>query len=51
MFILLVAFLASVGCGSSADDNIGQGLFVDGPGGYLPEGGYPIIDTNKMCVQ
>ena len=47
VFLLLVAFLASVGCGSGAGDNIGQGLFVDGPGGYLPDGGYLNSDTNS----
>jgi len=38
--MLLVVFLAPVGYGSAAEDNIGQGLSIDGPGGYLPDSGY-----------
>ncbi len=56
VFMLLAASFASVGCGSGADDNIGQGLCVDGPGGYLPDlpGGNALnsntpFDNSKMA--
>lgn len=50
IFMLLVAFLATVGYVSAADDFIGEGLFIDGPGGYLPAGDYPAGDTNTNAA-
>jgi hypothetical protein len=35
MLLITVSALASVGSGQ--DDGIGEGLFIDGPGGYLPD--------------
>lgn len=33
---LLVTVSALASIGSCQDDGIGEGLFIDGPGGYLP---------------
>ncbi len=35
LVLITVFALASTGC--SQDDDIGEGLFIDGPGGYLPD--------------
>ncbi len=45
IFMLLAASFASVGCGNDAGDNIGQGIFIDGPGGYLPDRNAPNSNT------
>jgi hypothetical protein len=37
VFALVVALLALMGYASGLDDNIGQVLLIDGPGGYLPD--------------
>ncbi|HSD57224.1 MAG TPA: hypothetical protein VLB04_03500, partial [Methanotrichaceae archaeon] len=34
VLLVTVSTLASIGSGQ--DDDIGEGLFIDGPGGYLP---------------
>jgi hypothetical protein len=35
MLLVTVSALASIGSGQG--DGIGEGLFIDGPGGYLPD--------------
>lgn len=50
IFMTLIAFSATVGYVSAADDFIGEGLFVDGPGGYLPAGDYPAGDANSNAI-
>lgn len=35
VLLVTVSTLASIGSGQ--DDGIGEGLFIDGPGGYLPD--------------
>ncbi len=47
VFVLLVGFLATVGCGSGAENNLGQGLLIDGPGGYLPDASSMTGDINS----
>ncbi len=41
IFALVVALLALMGYASGLEDNIGQVLLIDGPGGYLPDGYLP----------
>lgn len=38
IFALVVALLALMGYASGLEDDIGQVLLIDGPGGYLPDG-------------
>ncbi len=35
--LVLITAFALACTGSSQDDDIGEGLFIDGPGGYLPD--------------
>jgi hypothetical protein len=35
VLLITVSTLASIGSGQ--EDGIGEGLFIDGPGGYLPD--------------
>ncbi len=35
MLLVTISTLASIGSGQ--EDGIGEGLFIDGPGGYLPD--------------
>ncbi len=35
--VLLVAISTLASIGSGQEDGIGEGLFIDGPGGYLPD--------------
>ncbi len=44
--MILIALLALINSGSGADDNVGQGFFVDGPGGYLPNGDFVNDNTD-----
>ena len=50
VFILLAGFLATVGCVSGAENNIGSVLNVDGPGGYLPDASSMIGDINSNTI-
>lgn len=34
--LVLITAFALASTGSSQDNDIGEGLFIDGPGGYLP---------------
>lgn len=45
IFALVVALLALMGYASGLEDNIGQVLLIDGPGGYLPDGYLPDGDS------
>ena len=49
IFALLVASFATVGYVSGQDD-FGEGLFIDGPGGFLPAGDSPAGDINSNPV-
>ncbi len=51
IFVLLVAFFALVSYGIGAEDDIGQGLSVDGPGGYILDGDYLSSDTSANQAQ
>ncbi len=48
--MLLVGFLATVGGGNGEDDNIGQVVLVDGPGGYLPNASSMTGDMNSNML-
>lgn len=37
VFALVVALIALIGYASGLEDNVGQVLLIDGPGGYLPD--------------
>ncbi len=50
ILMLLAGFLATIGCGNGADNNIGQVLIIDGPGGYLPDASSMIGDINSNMI-
>jgi len=47
VLMLLVGFLATVGSGTRVENNLGQGLSIDGPGGYLPDASSMISNINS----
>ncbi len=47
VFMILVAFFALISYSIGSEENIGQGLCVDGSGGYLPDGDYLNSDTSQ----